>query len=280
MAYKIRVATRKEQLKKPDEFIGAIDRLGEFLRERSTLIGSILTVAVVSGAVFAGYWYYQERQKSRAADLEFQGWEYYRQESSGDAKNPPPSKEETYKKSIEEYQKVLQEYPGTPSAEMARYYIGNANMELKDYDAAIASYRGLTEKGSKNDILLGLTFQRIGEAYLQKKDLDAARPAFEAVTGLAGAINKDQADLALGRLDETAGQKEEAIKRYQEIVERYPDSMFMSEAQARLTALGVTNEKTPPPAKPEAESGGKIPGTAVPAPEPAQGSSSNPTEKK
>jgi TolA-binding protein len=280
MAYKIRVATRKNQLKKPDEFIGTLDRLGEMIREQATLVGSVLALLVVAGAAYGAYWFYQENQKNHAANLEFQGLEYYRQEVPPDPKTASPSKEEAYKKAVEEFQTVLKQYPGTSSAEIAQFYIGNANMELKDFDAAIAAYRALVEKKTKNDILLGMAYQRLGYAYLEKRESDEARTAFEAVGAVPGAINKDQADLELGRLYESTGEKEDAIKRYHEIVSQYPDSMFLAEAQGRLTALGVKDVQAKPPAGPATETPAENPAASAPARKPAQGAPSAPLEKK
>jgi len=280
MAYKIRVATRKNQLKKPDEFIGTLDRLGDLIRERATLVGSILAFLVVAGAAYGAYWFYQENQKNHAANLEFQGLEYYRQEAPSDPKSAPPPKEEAYKKAVEEFQEVLKQYPGTPSAEIAQFYIGNTNMELKDFDAAIAAYRALVDKKTKNDILLGMAYQRLGYAYLEKKESDEARQAFEAVGAVPGAVNKDQADFELGSLYESTGKKEDAIKRYQEIVSQYPDSMFLAEAQGRLTALGVTDVKAKSTTGPSAGSPAKNPPPAEPAQKPVSSAPSAPVEKK
>lgn len=248
MAYKIRVATRKEQLKKPDEFIGTIDRLGEKIRERAKLFWILLAVVLFVGSGIGLFWFLQTQQKNRAAGLEYQALQYYHQQVAPDDQKAAPSKEDNEKKAIEQFQKILEEYPRTPSAAVARYYIGNAYMELKDYDSAISAYRSFLEGNPANDVMVGMIYQRLGYAYLEKGNPEEARQSFEKVDGLAGSINKDQAMYELGRIDETLDIKEDAIKQYQELISRYPDSMFLSEAQRRLTALGVkTESKTNPP---------------------------------
>jgi len=282
MAYKIRVSTSKEQLKKPDEFIGAVDWLGEKIRTHAKLAWTILGGVLIVGAGIGAYGFYLDQQKSRAASLEYLGLQYYRQQAPADDKSPAPSKEENYKKAIDQFQKILQDYPRTPSASLAPYYLGNAYMDLKNFDSAISSYRTFLEKNPKNDILAGITYQRLGYAYLAKNSLEEARKAFESVGPLAGALNRDQANYELGRIQEVSGQKDEAIKRYQDLVKQYPDSLFFSDAQKRLTALGVPETK-PEQINPSVlVSPGEKPITVVPAPQqkPAQGESPMPAEKK
>jgi tetratricopeptide (TPR) repeat protein len=282
MAYKIRVATRKEQLKKPDEFIGTVDWLGDKIIEHAKLAWAIAGLMLVVGAGIGATWFYQEQQKNHAASLEYQGLQYYRQQAPADDESAVPSQEDNYKKAIEQNQKILQDYPRTPSASIAPFYIGNAYMELKDFDSAISSYQTFLEKNPKNDILAGITYQRLGYAYLAKNSPEEARQAFESVERLAGALNGDQADYELGRIHEASGKKDEAIKRYQEIVNRYPDSLFLAEAQRRLSALGVAEEK-PVQLNPSVSvSPGEKPITVVPAPQqkPAPGDAPIPIEKK
>ncbi|HET6464197.1 MAG TPA: tetratricopeptide repeat protein [Nitrospiria bacterium] len=282
MAYKIRVASRKQQLKKPDEFIGTVDWLGEQIRKHAGLVWAIFVVAVVIAAGIGVFWYYQHQQEMHALALEFQGSEYYRQQPPAGEKTTTASKEENYKKAIEQYQKTIQDYPGTPSAFIAQLYIGNTYMELNDFDSAVSAYRSFLEKEPKNDIWAGLAYQRLGYAFLAKNDFEEAQKAFESVGHLTGALNKDQADYELGRINETLGKKEEAIKRYQEITRQFSDSLFLAEAQRRLTALGVTEVKPEPTKNPVIMSPSNKPITVVPTPQqkPAQKGPSTPTEKK
>ncbi|MBI3811842.1 MAG: tetratricopeptide repeat protein [Nitrospirae bacterium] len=91
---------------------------------------------------------------------------------------------------------------------------------------------------------------------------------------MAGALNKDLADYELGRIHEASGKKDEAIKYYQEIVKRYPDSLFFADAQKYLTAMGVVETK-PVEIKPTVSvSPAEKPVTVVPVPQ------QKPAEKK
>jgi len=280
MAYKIRVATRKQQLKKPDEFISTLDWLGEQIRKRAKLVWTVVGLLIFVGAGIGAYWFYQHQQETRALSLEFQGSQYFRQQPPGDEKTPAASQEENYKKAIEQYQKTIQDYPATPAAAVAQLYLGNAYMELKDFDSAVSSYRSFLDKKPRSDIMAGLAYQRLGYAYLAKNDFEDAQKAFESVDQLPGAMNKDQVDYELGRVNETLGKKEEAIKRYQEITKQYSDSLFLAEAQQRLTALGVVETKPEQAKNPVVVSPSNKTITVVPTPrqKPVQGGTSTPTK--
>jgi tetratricopeptide (TPR) repeat protein len=280
MAYKIRVATRKQQLKKPDEFISTLDWLGEQIRMRAKLFWTVFGILVVIGAGIGGYWFYQHQQETRALALEFQGSQYFRQQPPVDEKATAASKEENYKKAIEQYQKTIQDYPGTASAAIAQLYLGNAFMELKDFDSAVSAYRSFLDIKPLNEILAGLAYQRLGYAYLAKNDFEDARKAFESVDHLTGAMNKDQVDYELGRVNETLGKKEEAIKRYQEVVKQYSDSLFQAEAQQRLTALGVTEKRPEQTKNPVVVSPSNKTITIVPTPQQKPAPEGTPTGKK
>lgn len=284
MAYKIRVATKKEQLKKPDEFISTVDWLGHQIVEHAKLLWMLLGILLVVVGSVGAYWYYQQQKEIQAQVFASQAEQYYHQQVPAIQGIAPPSKEENYKKAIELYQKVIRDYPDTDSAAVARYSLGNAYLELKDFDSAISAYRAFLEQGSKNDALKGLTYQRLGYAYLSKNSPQEAVQAFESVIPIPGALNKDQAYYELGRLNERLGGREEAIKNYQEIAKRYPNSMFLSDAQARLNAMGVTEVKPEPSGKASPEgnppAGGGSEKAVVPQEKPAAGEAPTPPEKE
>lgn len=253
MAYKIRIATKKQQLKEPDKFVSAVDRLGEAIRERARLLWMLLGVILIIGSGIGAYGLYQRHQETLALVLEFQAGQYYHQEVPDAQEKGSSSKEENYKKAIELYRQLIQNYPKTPAASRAQYYLGNAYLELKDFESAISAYRSFLKKGETGDVLKGLAYQQLGYAYLLKKSSQEALEAFESVQQIKGALNKDLSYYELGRLNESLAQRQEAIKHYQEIGKRFPDSPFLFEAKAHLSALGVVESKPDQAVKPSTE---------------------------
>src|SRR5882672_507124 len=110
-----------------------------------------------------------------------------------------------YKSSIENYQKLIDEYPFSPYAEDAEMRIGLAHYEEKDYAEAI---------GSLDD------FQRM---HPTSKNL-------ELVTYYIGMSYYDQ----IGREDQDQTKTEQALKRFQELEQRFPEGSFAELAHEKV----------------------------------------------
>ena len=242
MTFKIRIHTTKKELKEPTEFVSAMDKLGFILSDNIGTLWMILAVTLVAGGGIGAYWFYQQKQESRAAALEFQARQYYQDENSGESGEGHLSHEENFKKAIEIYQELIRDYPNTRAASLAYYYLGNAFLEIHELDSATKSYQSFLEGDPKSSVLKGMTQQRLGYAFLEKNLTDDAAKAFKAVGSIPGALNHDLSAYELGRLYESLGKRDEAVKYYQNVVNSFPNSTFFSHARARLTLLGVPLE--------------------------------------
>lgn len=70
--------------------------------------------------------------------------------------------------------------------------------------------------------------------YIRKGNTDDAMKTLDALYKLKGDIYKDFALFESGKLLEKAGKTEEANKKYQELITKYPNSPFKSEAESKL----------------------------------------------
>jgi len=110
-----------------------------------------------------------------------------------------------YKAAIENYQQVIDKYPFSPYAEDAEMKIGLAYYQQKDYAEAI---------GALDD------FQRM---HPTSKNL-------ELVTYYIGLSYYDQ----IGREDQDQGKTEAALKRFQELEQRFPEGDFAELAHDKV----------------------------------------------
>lgn len=263
MSYKIRTQSKSQELKRPDEWLGAVDRLGLFaLKHARTLLILGGTVILIGGAAGA-YLLYQGYLEKKAMAVEFEADHLLR--VTPPTEEEGPSKDENEKKAIELYQKVMQEYPGTRSAAFSGYSLGNLYVQSGRYPDAMEAYRAVLKKKSIEDQLKSLVLQRLGYAQIKSDQWEEAGQSFLEAANLKKGINKDLSYFEAGRIKERLDKKEEAIKAYQEIINKYPTSMFLTQVQERLTGLGVTEVKPPKPA-PDAQ---LAPGEGAPADSPA-----------
>ncbi len=110
-----------------------------------------------------------------------------------------------YKASIENYQKLIDVFPFSPYAEDAEMKIGLAYYQQKDYAEAI---------GALDD------FQR----------MHPTSPNLELVTYYIGMSYYDQ----MGREDQDQTKTEQALKRFQELEQRFPEGSFAQLAHDKV----------------------------------------------
>jgi predicted negative regulator of RcsB-dependent stress response len=289
MAYKIRVVHKKQDLKKPDEFVSTMDWLIEASRRHAKILLGIFGGLVLLGAGIGAFVWYGIKQEDSAAALGVEAFRLFQAASTESVVPPPqapsstqgetvPSKrDENFRKAIDLFQQIVSNYPRTKTAVLSRYSLGNSYLELGDYESAISAYQAFIRLKSAPPALVALAQQRLAYAFIGKGDLAQAEKSFEAVVMMKEAFNKDHSLFEIGKLKEAQGKKEEAIQKYQEIVKGYPDSLLVSEAKTRLQVLGVV-EPPPPmldtpstPATPSAVAPGTTPSMPVqtPQPEPA-----------
>lgn len=230
MAYKIKIDPKK-QLKEPDEFISTMERLVLFSREnvKHLLVGFAIVFAI--GVAYGVFNIKGRMDDKKAVRLEYDASRYYF--GSGREKTG-----QDLKKAIETYQKILSDYGRSSSAPIASYYLGNAHMEIKEYDAAINVYKVFLERYPERRDLVPLVYQRLGYAYLAKGDNQNALESFNKAAGLEFAKIRDQSLYESGRILEQMGNKDEAIKKYKEIIAGFPSSPYSGEAQAKIKGLG------------------------------------------
>lgn len=258
MSYRIKIPSKSTP---PDEaqFLSGVERLWLLLkqRRREGLLGALVVILLIS-AIGMALWV-NHRNAQAALELTVEATSLYFDQPV----DKPKQAEEHLKQAITLYRQVVDQYPRSPSAPVALFRLGNALAHQGDADGAIKAYQRFLDQYSDHRSLVGMVYQRLGYAYLLKKDWDKAVQAFSNVLTIPGALNKDQILFELGKLEEARSQPEGALVRYQDLLKAYPNSLFAGEASARIKALGV---------KKGLEAGGTKDGGHPSEPKPARGS--------
>lgn len=200
---------------------------------RGVLTGFV--VLLLAAGVLGGVVWYDYQQAEQALKLDREAGRFYATRPSDNAKQAM----ENLKQAIVLYRRVVKEFPRSAGASHSLYQLGLALEEDNNVAGAIEAYEKFLAKYGDNEALLGLVLQRLGYAFLLKKDPDKAERAFSSVLTVRGALNKDHALFELGKLEETQARPEGAFARYQDLVDGYPHSPLAGEAQVRMRALGV-----------------------------------------
>ncbi len=245
MGYKIKDITNKSSTVEPVQFLSSKERFLFFVEENRALVwgGIILGLVVIVAIVTLG-WLSQQKQE-QAWELQGQAQTAYLDRPQDDIQKS----QENIQKASAMFKEILDEFPGTASAAVSLYLLGNSLMEEQNYQGAIDVYASFLEQHGQDQIFAGLVQQRLGFAYLLNENREAALKAFEAVLANPHALNKDQVVFEMAKLAEADEKLAEAVGHYKKVIQEFPLSPFASEASLRVKVL--TPEDAQEPATPE-----------------------------
>lgn len=233
MGYKIKDHSHKAAAAEPVVALSSKEQFLFFVEEHRGLVwGGILLVVVLIGGLVTFNWVSQQ-QREEAWERQGQAQQIYLDRPLDDV--------EKGKSNIQQasgmFQDILEQYPGTPSAKVSSFLLGNSLMEDEKYDGAIETYTSLIRAYAQDHILMGLVHQRLGLAHLSSGNREAAMSAFDAVMGNSQALNKDQVLFELAKLAESEEKTDDAVMHYQRLIQEFPLSPFSSEANLRVKVL-------------------------------------------
>lgn len=233
MGYKIKDNSSKSAASESRVTISSKEQFLFFVEEHRRLVwGGILVVVVLIGGLVMFNWLSQQEQEV-AWELQGQAQQMYLDRPFDDVERGKSN----IQKASGMFQDILEQYPGTPSAKVSSFLLGNSLMEDKKYENAIEVYTSFLQEHAQDHILVGLVQQRLGFAHLLNENREAAVSAFGAVLENTHALNKDQVLFELGKLAESEEKTDDAVKRYKQLIKEFPLSPFWTEANLRVKVL-------------------------------------------
>ncbi|MBC3757570.1 tetratricopeptide repeat protein [Hyunsoonleella sp. SJ7] len=117
---------------------------------------------------------------------------------------------------------IIDEYSGTPAANLASYYAGTAYLRLKDYKNAVAY---LSEFESDDEVLAPLAKGNIGDAFVQLNQPEDALEYYEEAIALRdNGYTTPMYLYKAGALALELGEADKALTYFKRIKEDYPQS--------------------------------------------------------
>ncbi len=218
------MAKRNKQRKKEDEVLVDVVEVREstqdfFEQNRTWILGGIGALVLIVGGFFAYNQFYKIPKQKEAIDQMAQAQVQFERDSFALALTNPGG-------GFAGFLDIIDNYGGTPAANLAHYYAGVCYLHLGQYEAAISYLEDFKAKG---DLLPITRNGALGDAYAENNDLDQALSYYQK------AANAEDNELLtpyylqkIGMLHERNGNSSEALKAYQQIKDEYPAS-----AQAR-----------------------------------------------
>jgi tetratricopeptide (TPR) repeat protein len=241
---------RRKELKQPDQFVGFWTRVsnsvGEWAaaRKRALVIGLFAAATVIGGSIIISQVHESRAQKAGAA------LDRVRRISTAElVPAGAPAKDDgvphfpTEKARLEGALAALDASfsPRAPLYAEAMLVRGGLLLDLERTDEAIAAYEALlNDKLDKR--LTFLAREGLGYAYERKGKMSEATATFgklgDAASGL-GDFYRDRALYHQARLAEIAGNRADATRIYQEVLDKNPTTSLRDEITNRLAVLEI-----------------------------------------
>lgn len=210
------------------------------VKNQNYIIGAVATIVVVVLGYLAYNKFVAEPKASEAMNEMFKAQQYFEQALNGAA-----AKDSLYTLSLNGGEgkygmlDIIDEYSGTPAANLANYYAGMAYYSLNDYTNTV---KYLGDFSSKDAMLGPIANGRIGDAFIQLNQPEDALSYYEK----AANMNKNDYTTPMflfkaGNVALSLGKSKKALDHFTTIKENYPSSneannidAFIGKAQASL----------------------------------------------
>lgn len=238
-------AETRHQLKQ-DAFsrvtIGAAEKTAHWsVEHRNTLIAAVI-VAVVIVAAIAGGWYYLSAQNEKASlDLTQAVRTLSAQlRPAGTPAQPGvlsyTSAKERAEVAKKQFQAILDKYPHTHSADMAKYFLGVTSATEGDNTSAENDFKDVASSGGKE--LASIAKLALATLYGNTNRVKEATALYqELINKPTTSVSKVTAQLQLAELYQSSNQPLDAKRLYEQIKKDNPSSEAGQLATQKLTEL-------------------------------------------
>jgi tetratricopeptide (TPR) repeat protein len=215
-----RKISRKELLKKPDEFITLSTRTLNWVKDnvqKVIWIGSVVVFLLIG---YFGYSAYQSRQERLSHEKYFSSLEITDAE-----------------KRLKKLEEVANDFPRTKAASDSRVTVGHLYYQKKDFPRAISAYQAALTYGGFPPAFKTLILENLAYALEQKGDFQQAAKTFSELAQGKENFLKEDVLLSLARVYQKMGKSQEAKSTYQTFLKSFPKSIYASMVKERLTKL-------------------------------------------
>jgi tetratricopeptide (TPR) repeat protein len=211
------------------------------VEHQSKLIAAVIAVIVI-GAIAFGGWYYVNSQDEKAS-AEFSTAVRTWETPLRPAGVPPQPGSDSFASAQErataarkQFQAIVDKYPRTHTADMARYFVGLASAQLGDNAAAERSLQEAARSSNADLAALG-KFALASVYRAENKDAQAVDLYKQLMDKPTLVVSKATAQLELASFYESRQKPDEAKKIYEQVQKENPATEAASLAQRRVAAL-------------------------------------------
>lgn len=191
----------------------------------------VLAVLLIAGG--AWFWYSSQQERAQAVHADALA-----QASSARTQQATPEARAAAMRALES---ALAQAPGAALAAQSAYELGGLRFDAGQYAAARAAY-GIALAKASGVTIRTLARAGIAASWEAERDFAKASEAYSAALAeqKPGQFYYEDLLLGLGRTQELAGKRDEAIQTYRRLLKDVPKMQRESEVRGRLASLGVS----------------------------------------
>ena len=181
-----------------------------FEKYKKAIIGGVVAVvAIIVCVILVNNYYLEPRSNEASTEL---------------AKSQELFDAQQYDKALTGFQKVANEYSSTDAGNLAQLYIGLCQANLGKWQEAVNALENFSGKGDQ--MISPAAEGALGNAYANLKQYDEAVKHLTSAAKMADNNSLSPTFLIqAGEILESQGKKDEALKLYEEVKEKYFQSM-------------------------------------------------------
>lgn len=220
--------SRKELLKGEDEFVSlssrAVQYVSAHLKQIQYLTFSILIIILI---VLGISLYLRHLNKKALAA-------YNRAYRSLVSDSSPEATEDTIKRSVEEFDKLIRKYGRTKMATLAIPQLASLAYDQGNYDEAISLYQMYLKREKSGSIYASMAHFGLAAVYEAKGDYQSAISHLKKIVDEGHDFLREEALFSLGRVYALSGQREMSRETFKDFIDQFTGSPLVPLAKANL----------------------------------------------
>jgi len=233
VARQIKKLKPKKREKIKTDTLSITEKLFVFLGKNIKAFLCFILALIIISVGIGGFWYAKSQSDKMAAERFSKALAIYWQNDETQKVS-----QNKYIKALQNFQSIINDYPNTKYADWSLVYIGNCNLNLKNYPQAIEAYDKYIHGMNKTDIFTIDAYRGIGVAYIEEGKYSMALKVYKEFMNLSKELLDEKLLWDMGRCYEKTGDEKSAMKFYKKILDEYPNSFFRREAEKKVKILG------------------------------------------
>ena len=218
--------TRKELLKKDDEFISLSNRFFQYVSTHGKQIQYLTASVVIIIAIVIGISLYFKHLNKKSLAAYNLAYTKLVSDPSSDIS------EDIINKSIEELDSLIKKYGWTKMSTLAIPQLAYLKFGQGKYDEAISLYQTYLKKDTSASIYHLMTHFGLAAAYEAKSEHQSAIQHLKKILDAENNFLREEAMFSLGRLYALSGQQEMSKKTFKDFVNQFKESPLVPLAKA------------------------------------------------